>query len=956
MPCSLRPASADCLPSPRLSPASSVNRLRSSNGKERMTFSRNPSANWHQDVPGARWFKADLHVHTIDDYPGKKAKPPAGMQLPNTQAGIQEYAKRFLQVAVENGVQVLALTPHSPRFPSLHDQSAVWAIVNAWNDGDDDDGVPFRQKVYAVFPGFEPSVKQGSAGLHLLFLFDPEIGQAKYNQACDGIMSRAEVWNGSTLNIAMRDAEGAFAFMKDFHEAEIPRYSGKSVPWRYLVLAPHVSSDKGLLSAQKAQVLEHFSHDQIAALELGDNQLPAAVFERKPWLESAMTQHRQAFFHGSDAYTVNNIGHRHTWIKLASPRIEALRQAFISSDSRIRLGFERELSNSLRAVPTSPDVTSSGRAWLKSVTVEGGASFFGRTVDGQTTATRFDLSPDLTCIIGGSMTGKSTFIDGLRSYVKAAMPNNEGIKKQVVRRGEMVFRGGFATVSLDLIGTDPSEPLPDRWPALFFAQNELQRLAEDPEAVEDILSRLAPTETQGIKKRDLKLRETDRELSDLATGELVEAYAKIEELDQHCATCSAAAADLAQFKAAGVERLKEVSEDLERWRIWQGTVESLRAPIDRAVEVAAGMEIPPLEPARYHSEADGIREASGELIAGLESIDIQLNGIGATINALNRGAEATVGIVSVTRDRMQEQIEMRLADQGSNTATIHEFDALSRRAAQLPAYQHQLDQWKEKLEDREKRLKQLLGDRRKCIGAQRRGYDRVANMIHDRFGGRFVVTRVDHGDTGPLDAFLSDLKETGVTRWWNATSKPGPSPEALLEHLRSGTLGSVGMSETVGSTFRERMTRRMRRALAAIRCPDRYELAMELEDGPRRLDQLSGGQRVSVILSLLLESSDERALVIDQPEDELDNRFLSNTVLPALKRLKGRRQIIVATHNANIVVNGDADQVIMLEATANRGRIAQAGAIEDAGVRDAIVQTVDGGDEAFRLRHRKYGF
>ena len=131
---------------------------------------------------------------------------------------------------------------------------------------------------------------------------------------------------------------------------------------------------------------------------------------------------------------------------------------------------------------------------------------------------------------------------------------------------------------------------------------------------------------------------------------------------------------------------------------------------------------------------------------------------------------------------------------------------------------------------------------------------------------------------------------------------------------------------------------------------------MELEDGPRRLDQLSGGQRVSLILSLLLETSDERALIVDQPEDELDNRFLSDTVLPALKRLKGRRQIIVATHNANIVVNGDADQVIVLEATANRGGVAQAGAIEDAGVRDAIVQTVDGGDRAFQLRYRKYGF
>lgn len=79
-------------------------------------------------------------------------------------------------------------------------------------------------------------------------------------------------------------------------------------------------------------------------------------------------------------------------------------------------------------------------------------------------------------------------------------------------------------------------------------------------------------------------------------------------------------------------------------------------------------------------------------------------------------------------------------------------------------------------------------------------------------------------------------------------------------------------------------------------------------------------------------------------------------MLPALKRLKGRRQVIVATHNANIVVNGDADLVIQLEATAHQGRVACAGAIEEPTVREAIVRTVDGGDEAFRLRRLKYGF
>ena len=84
--------------------------------------------------------------------------------------------------------------------------------------------------------------------------------------------------------------------------------------------------------------------------------------------------------------------------------------------------------------------------------------------------------------------------------------------------------------------------------------------------------------------------------------------------------------------------------------------------------------------------------------------------------------------------------------------------------------------------------------------------------------------------------------------------------------------------------------------------------------------------------------------------------FPCDTVLPAPKRLKGHRQIIAAPHNPNIVVNGDADQVIQLEGTANRGRVAHAGDIEDPAVRNAVVRTVDGGDEAFQLHRLKFGF
>ena len=139
--------------------------------------------------------------------------------------------------------------------------------------------------------------------------------------------------------------------------------------------------------------------------------------------------------------------------------MKALRQAFIASDSRIRIGYERNKGGTLSEIPNPPDVTINERPWLKSVTVTGSASFFGASTKGKT-STRFDLSPDLTCIIGGSMTGKSTFLDGLRVYVDAPLPDGDTLIKQVKARGLERFLGGSPEIELECPGRDPDSKTP----------------------------------------------------------------------------------------------------------------------------------------------------------------------------------------------------------------------------------------------------------------------------------------------------------------------------------------------------------------------------------------------------------------------------------------------------------------------------------------------------------------
>jgi len=140
---------------------------------------------------------------------------------------------------------------------------------------------------------------------------------------------------------------------------------------------------------------------------------------------------------------------------------------------------------------------------------------------------------------------------------------------------------------------------------------------------------------------------------------------------------------------------------------------------------------------------------------------------------------------------------------------------------------------------------------------------------------------------------------------------------------------------------------------------------MSYVDGGKAIDfkMASPGQQASALLELLLKQS-AGTLIIDQPEDDLDNRVIMR-IVELLRTSKSTRQLIFTTHNANIVVNGDADKIVTLkspEPTSNpnnnapRVQLDCDGAIETPAVRTTITSIMEGGREAFDLRSRKYRF
>lgn len=120
------------------------------------------------------------------------------------------------------------------------------------------------------------------------------------------------------------------------------------------------------------------------------------------------------------------------------------------------------------------------------------------------------------------------------------------------------------------------------------------------------------------------------------------------------------------------------------------------------------------------------------------------------------------------------------------------------------------------------------------------------------------------------------------------------------------------------------------------------------------IGQASAGQRAAAMLAFLLAHGEE-ALVLDQPEDDLDNHLIYDLVVRQIRANKLRRQMIIVTHNPNIVVNGDAEMLHAFDFRNGQCRVVKAGSLQEQDMRDEVCRVMEGGREAFERRYRRLG-
>ena len=120
------------------------------------------------------------------------------------------------------------------------------------------------------------------------------------------------------------------------------------------------------------------------------------------------------------------------------------------------------------------------------------------------------------------------------------------------------------------------------------------------------------------------------------------------------------------------------------------------------------------------------------------------------------------------------------------------------------------------------------------------------------------------------------------------------------------------------------------------------------------ITQGSQGQRSAALLAFLLAFGDE-PLVLDQPEDDLDNHLIYELIVRQIRENKRRRQLIIVTHNPNVVVNGDAEMVHAFGFGGGQCRVVERGALQEKAVREEVCRVMEGGREAFSRRWARLG-
>jgi hypothetical protein len=297
-----------------------------------------------------------------------------------------------------------------------------------------------------------------------------------------------------------------------------------------------------------------------------------------------------------------------------------------------------------------------------------------------------------------------------------------------------------------------------------------------------------------------------------------------------------------------------------------------------------------------------------------------------------------------------------------------EFIAIQERIGELKPLSTKKEDLKKQTTAIEEKRRNALAAWEDVTGDEFRELERAAKRVNKQLSGRVNVAVSFAGNRQSLESHIRSLGGRLTEAIAALSSRDSLSPLELAKACRAG-------KDTLAKNFGLPPNQAERLAVAPAEFVMKLEeldlpatttiqLNVAAEGAPpvwKPLADLSTGQKATAVLLLLLLES-EGPLVVDQPEDDLDNRFITEGIVPTMRDEKRRRQFVFATHNANIPVLGDAELIVGLTAAgeADTGKASMKkehmGSIDSHPVCELVEEVLEGGKAAFELRRLKYGF
>jgi hypothetical protein len=880
---------------------------------------------------GARFYRCALQVNPFE-YVKRKKEPTI---FPDEAA----YNAAMVTAFQENKIEVIAITDH-------HRCHTGEALAEA-----------ARQANIIVFPGAEIETKEG---VHFLLLFDP----SSTKERCQGILG----------DCGIHDPVNPPEVIKyDVHEL---LKECESPTWPSVCIAAHVASEKGLLRSlnNQARAAAWKSPHLLAGSIPGP--IDEAPENLKPILQNKNPEYRRdyrpvAIINAQDATGPESLFKQGTtcWIKMSAVSIEGLRQAFLDPDSRVRLESDPKPVEHTEFLAAT---------WQSSGFLEGAAIHFNE---------------NLNVLIGGRGTGKTTIIESLR-YVLGIEPigeeakkAHEGIVRNVIKSGtkiSLLVRSHHPSRNVYLIErTVPNPPvvrdidgqiLPlnpsDVVPQVeVYGQHEISELTKSPEKLTRLLDRFV--------SRDHDLENRKRELKnhlERSRTRLLGTKKEFLQIAERLAKLPALEVTLRSYQQAGLEeKLKEQTLLVREERILNMAKERIEPfekllsavkgnlPVDRAfLSDKALYDLPDKDLIKESDVAllDLERDIQGLSLKMGDAIEIARSKL-ADIRERwgERKQSAQAAYEAILRELQKSKIDgeefIRLRRQIEELRPLTEREALLNR--DLKAYEDErrnlLVEWEDTKAESFRRLEQAAkkvtrGLRNKVLVEVKAfgNLDPLVQLLKERIGGRLseAIEALKRQVDFSLPAF--------VDAW--AQGKDVLSLQSSLPPAQAERIVEAGQD--------------IRLEVEELELPPTTTIKLNVAgegQAPswQSLDDLSTGQKATAVLLLLLLES-QGPLVVDQPEDDLDNRFITEGIVPKMREEKRRRQFVFATHNANVPVLGDAELIVGLSAAGEAGQghailsPEYMGSIDNRLVSELVKEVLEGGRAAFETRRLKYGF